>query len=305
MAKKYEEFKRDIETHSKALEAVDTLFLAYEKSLTSLDGYRSEGIREIAVQVQKLKDIGHTGRTINDFLGDAGVKKCMDAVNQATHRLEADVAKLAPAKKQGLSHIYLLNMLISQLKLEIAARQKERTTKLGIGNKSLPEMIKLEKPAEEVRKRVSDRLNEFNRAAGYWTQETNKDIAEALAQTRGATLAQLDRDTLDKIVQPRHLGVLLSDSKKWVEAIKAAREGGEKARDAKNPNAVKNSKQQALKPLESLRDLDARIRKALQSRVVQSSINTNANKSAIEAGLKRLSDYVGEAKREAAKLASL
>jgi 3-oxoacyl-(acyl-carrier-protein) synthase len=144
MAKQYEQFKKDFETIKHGVETAEHAVTSEKTTRQTLDGLVKEHGKEIGRRVRVLREQGTRGDNIDAFKADPQVKSLLAEANKHFTQMETQNARLKTLatgewKKLSASR----TTLEKDLTTEIAARKKDLSTKLGTGNKSLPDMQKL------------------------------------------------------------------------------------------------------------------------------------------------------------------
>jgi len=309
MAKVYEQFKREFTELKQKSDQINAQFSSFEKSQKNLFGYVEEGAKELGLRVQELKHNGHAGKTLGDFLFDAEVKKMVVAINTSTTRLEDDVKQLNSYKANGGVLVKNWKALSTELENEIKSRKKQVTTKVGIGNKSLPDMEKL---LVEVKKALGDHGAADDLESnlklvdepGHWTKEKNKVINEELIKTRDLALSGLQQDLMKQMLDIRNLNINVGKAKKLYESVLDGckqMEAAIKARDSKKMAAAKNL---PTVPLKELVTLAVKFETALKDPVIARMLKNSKDASAVQSGVKTITDLRLKAMEAIKKMSS-
>ena len=293
MAKTYEEMKKAYETARKAIEECHAEIKNNERMVGQTAGIIQEGAKEIGLRVQQLKDGGATGTDIAAFQGDAEVKKMLAEVNNFFASLDKELKQIATAHAAAKTkHVKAFWDTKTALEAEIKDRKKAVSTKLGTGNKSLPDMEKM----------LAD-MNKFKDSAAFvgvdafepetvdsHKREFNFQVKDQIASTKQAKLSaqqqMLDEQALNERNLAKHVGV----GKTSVAAAVAAEKSAKEAVAKKDGGALNAAKVEAAKALKAVSDIDQIFDRAYADDWIRSKINASKIKGKIDGTAKSIKE---------------
>jgi len=298
MAETYEGFKKEFEAirkdTDKAADAIDKS----TRVIGQTTGIIAEGVKELGLRIQELKDAGAKGAALKDFEGDAEVKKMTTSLDAYLKQVEKELTAIT-ALHGGLmkSVKNRFNKLAKDLKAEIASRKKQVSTKLGTGNKSLPDMEKLlaemttyqdVKPYAVVEayepEPFSDHQKQFDR-----------DVTRQLSQTKEVALSKLQEQMQEQALNVRVMAGNVNKVKSLHDEIMAECQNAEKAvasRDAKGLLAAKVS---AARPMKQMKDLVDPYAEAMKDQFLKARIAESKDKGKIESNYQAMLKMMQEA----------
>lgn len=250
MAKTLENFKKEYQgLEEKALKYIHG-FGQFETSNNNARSFINSGAVELGLRVQVLKDKGATGTKIEDFIGDKEVKTGLGEIDAMVNRRESELEKMLQQKTKAEDVIQSAKKLQGELQKEIAARKKQLTTKLGIGNKSLPGMVvELEKLAKALASGgVFDKLDDAVQALdepGEWESLRDLQIKLALSKTKNAAINENQRVMLKQLMDARHVATVLGSVKALAQEFAAAGKLAKAAKQGKKTSDLKRYKADA------------------------------------------------------------
>jgi hypothetical protein len=268
MAKQYEQFKKDFEAIQKGLETGEQAVSSEKTTRQKLDGLVKEHGKEIGRRVRVLRTQGTRGDTIDDFKDDTQVKSLLVEANKHFTQMETQntrLKNLATGEWKKLSTARAT--LEKELTTEIAARKKALSTKMGTGNKSLPDMEKLLVEAKGLTKR-------FNTLAVYGTgtaglqkmalyrQTLDDTIKEELAKSKDEGLSSDEAELMESTLADRNLRIALATAQSIAQKVKKAVEEALTAQRAKQAEDYKTARATATAELTRLDELVTKRRKA-------------------------------------------
>jgi hypothetical protein len=145
MAKPLEEFVKEYSALMRELDGAAQQLKEAEQQRAQHDDAIHGDARALGQRVGRLRAGGAAGLGLDDFKTDAEVRRILAGLDERLAQAEADRLHYqelaAGAWKKTLDRTAALE---KDLALEIATRQKLATTKVGVGNKSLPDMLRLQ-----------------------------------------------------------------------------------------------------------------------------------------------------------------
>lgn len=144
MAEKLDEFKKEFAEIKKLVSAHQEEIDKDQRAIAQTNGIMEEGTKELGLRVQELKSSGMTGTTVDDFKADPQVKQMMASLNSYMSQIEKELTRITGLYNGAFKATKARFVKLSTgLNSEIATRKKAASTKLGTGNKSLPDLEKL------------------------------------------------------------------------------------------------------------------------------------------------------------------
>jgi len=286
MAKQLEQFKKEFQAiNNKALEYIRTL-TQFETSNNNARAFIAEGAIEIGLRVQKIKNTGFQGKTLKDFMGDPAVKKAVAEIDAMVNRRETELGKMIQLKGKGLELIKSSQKLGGEMQAEIASRKKQLSTKLGIGNKSLPGMIA---ELEKLRKALSDKgalyelkdmLDNLDRP-GEWKEKRDDAVETELGKTKDAAISSQQRALLKQALDQRHLATMLARVTKLKGDFDTAAKLAAVAKKSNKPSELKKAKTDAAAAVKNLVTTVEPLEKAVKDPFVSSQVRNSKDASSI------------------------
>ncbi|MDX2131850.1 MAG: hypothetical protein SFY69_07350 [Planctomycetota bacterium] len=276
-------------------------------AIAQTSGVMHEGVKEVGLRVQKLKDMGETGASVNDFMSDPEVKSMMGSVNAYMKQIEAECNRI------GALHAGSFKKTIAtfwdtkkSLEAEIAARKKAVSTKLGTGNKSLPD---LEKLLAEMNKYKDAQFASFEvftpETAAEHRSELDKWIKDEMSKTKAAALSAFQKEMDEQALNVRVLNGNVGKAKTTLAEVLKDCAAGEKAHKAKQLKPLMDAKLAAAEGVKELSDMAGKYERAQQDQWIMSKLRTSKDKGAIESGMKSVIESRNAAKAALNKLAAL
>jgi hypothetical protein len=144
MPKEYEKFKAEWAIVSRDISQALVAIRNDAQVVAQTAGILAHGAKEIGARVHALKANGVHGTKIEDFMADPEIKVMMQGENDMLLVLEKELKHMAELHRgawaQQKTRFWDLR---TELAAEIASRKKQVSTKVKLGNKSLPDMVKL------------------------------------------------------------------------------------------------------------------------------------------------------------------
>lgn len=263
MPKQYEQFKHDYEAIKQGVVAGELEITKEKTNRGHLDNQLAEHAREIGRRVRVLRENGTPGTTISAFDKDPQVHKLLGEIDQYLAQIEA-VNKRIRAHETGdwqkLAASY--TALQKDLTAEIAARKKQLSTKLGTGNKSLPDMEKLLTESGTISKRVTALAKYSLAAKKLMDVSVNKrrvedSITTELSKSQSEALTEDQAEIFQSLLSDRNLKFAFASAKSACLAVITAVSEAETAHKANQAQALKDAQAkgaQAIKRLDEVVD---------------------------------------------------
>ena len=195
-------------------------------------GVISEGIKVLGERIQELRDEGRTGADIAAFKDDAEVTKFLGGIDDHLSSLERELTRITRLHQTDFAKTKARFVTLKRdVQAEIAARKKQVSTKLGLGNKSLPDLVKL-----------LTALNTYQDGGAYspfevFTPEKmtehkaifDKRIKTEISKAKDVRLSEHQKMLQQQALSTRNLKGNLARAKTHMEAVEL---GVTKAKDA-------------------------------------------------------------------------
>jgi hypothetical protein len=294
MAKQYEEFKKTFDQIKKKIDNVAEEIKKNEKFVAQTSGVIQEGVKELGLRIQQLKDIGQTGTSIKDFEGDGEVKKMLASIDGFMNGLEKELKRIAGVHEgESKKTRQAFWDLKKDLAAEIAKRKKAVSTKLGTGNKSLPDMEKLLKEMDKY-KDVAPFVNvdvfQPEEIAQH-RKELKFSIEDQIKSAKDVKLSAQQKMLDEQALNLRNLALNVGRAKTLSEAVVKLCADAKKAVDERNQQALMAAKAEIPKPLKELGELADIGERALKDEWIRSKINASKDKAKILGGIKAIADH--------------
>jgi predicted nucleic acid-binding Zn-ribbon protein len=306
MAVTFEDFK-------KQFQAIEKSVLKYKEEIDNNERYMGQttgvikaGTREVGLRVQELKDNGMTGNTIQAFMGDGEIKTMMASIQQYLAGMQKELVKIAGmygAKQKTVADFGKLKVAVTA---EIAARKKEVSTKLGTGNKSLPDMEKLLAEMKKYEGEMTYAKVEVFVPEKYddHLKETNGAIAKQVTQSKDVALSALQKEMQEQAMNTRTLNGNVGRAKGWYDTVMKQCAEAQKALKAKQSKELLAAKVGFVKPWKDLQEMNAMYQDGMKDQWIASQLRTSKDKSKVEAGVKQILDMKTKAGVEVGKIAN-
>ncbi|CAG0981823.1 hypothetical protein PHYC_01807 [Phycisphaerales bacterium] len=307
MAKSLEEFKKSFAEIQKAIGTAQEEVKKNANAISQTSGVMHEGVKEIGLRIQQLKDAGDKGGSVNDFMWDGQVKNMMNSVNQYMKQIENECNRMAGLHKGSFATTKKSFWdTKTALKADIDSRKKQVSTKVGLGNKSLPD---LEKLLAEMNKYTDSGFATFDafepETAAEHKRALDGWLKEEVGKTKDATLSAFQKQMDEQALNTRVLNGNLGKCKTYLASVLAECAKGEKAYKEKKAPVLMTAKLEAEKHFKGLREIADKYERAQQDQWVMANANSSKDKSTILAGMKAAVDTRNQAKAAFGKLAAL
>jgi hypothetical protein len=307
MAKQYEQFKKDFDEIKKASVTGSQEIKKHGQVLGHLAQVMTEGIKEVGLRIQELKDGGATGTTLKDFLSDPQVKKMSDELTTLLGAIDKELKRISAIHTKTLKPItQRYAALVKELPLEIAARKKQVSTKLGTGNKSLKDMEKL---LVDVKKHEEDpalaAVMYFQpESIADHKQQLESNLKKQIASTKAAKLTALQAEMDEQAFEGRNRKRNVSQAKALAESVLGECAKAQKALKERNQQELMRVKAVVPKPMKQLDEMALKYERGMKDDWVRSKVNDSKDKAAILADIKLIIDMRNRARTELGKIAN-
>jgi len=307
MAKQYEEFKKTYIDIQKRVAKAQEEINKNANAIAQTSGVMLEGVKEIGLRVQKLKDLGNKGSTIDEFLFDNQVKTMKSSVDAYMKQIKTECDRIGSLHSGSFAATKKLFWETkNQLDAEIKGRKKQVSTKLGVGNKSLPDLLKLQADMNKYKDAAYAKFEVFEpETAKDHERQLDNRIKETLSKTREMTLSAFQKEMDEQACNIRVLGGNVNRAKRMLSAVQVQEAAGEKAFKAKNLKQLMDAKLAIVKESKELADMAAKYDRVKGDSWVMTKINSSKDKTSILGGMKSIGDMRDAAKRAVNKLAAM
>ncbi len=307
MAKQYEEFAKTVKEIRKALASAADEYEKDQRFLGQTTGVVKEGVKEIGLRVQELKDRGATGSDIGEFAADAEVKKMLASINGFMAGIKKELAHVTEVHKKTTPMVKLAYDTKIALAKEIKDRKKALSTKVGVGNKSLPDMEKL---LADLEKYMG--TSEFAQIEGFTPEpyalhekELARDLGEAVRMAKEKRLSSEQQMLDQQALNVRNLVRNVAIANKLRDEVLGLCAAVAKASQGGDQKGLITAKAAIAAPLKELGRLAGIGERALKDDWIRSGIKASKDKSKIEAGLHAIAQAKLVASKEVAKVVGL
>lgn len=286
MADKYDELKKTYEAAKAIIEACYIEIKASERVVAQTAGVIQEGTKEIGLRVQKLKDQGAKGTELKDFMGDAEVKKMAASIEQFFGSLDKALQKVSAthksAKTKGIS---VFKTARKDLEDEVKTRKKAISTKLGTGNKSLPD---LEKLLATMNKYLDDAsFMGVDIFVPEMIEQHRKEFAQAvkneIAKSKDLKLSNEQQMLDEQALNERNLSKNIGLAKTALTTAQSAQQAAKAALAKKDSGTLKKQQEIVTKSLKQVQDIESIFTRAFKDEWIRSKIAASSIKGKIEA----------------------
>jgi hypothetical protein len=306
MAATLEDFKRQFDAIKAKVVTYAAALDKDQRFMGQTTGIIKEGVKEVGLRVQELKSAGRTGATIDKFMFDPEVSKMVSSIRQYLAALQKQVVLMTALHAEIKTTVKSFSDLKVAVANEIALRKKQLSTKLGTGNKSLPEMEKLlaemrkytdQSPFANVEVYVPERYDAH-------LNETNNGLNRECSQARDVALSAFQAQMTEQALNTRVLNGNVNKARTWYDAIMKSCAAGQKALATRNNKELLTAKALVVKPMKDLTDMNTMYQNALKDQWIAGQLKGSKDRSTIEGGIKLLLDMKTKAGAEVAKIAN-
>jgi hypothetical protein len=305
MAKELENFKKEWASVQKAVADAKTEINKNAGVVAQTTGVIDEGIKQLGLEVQACKDRGMQGTKLDDFLSDKDVKQASDSIDKYLAQLEKELKRIDGLYKGDFKKTKdRFWDLKADLDKEIKSRGKKVSTKLGTGNKSLPDMEKL---AAEIKKYTDSTFSYLDvfvpESIDDHRKTFEKRIAEQVKATKEAKLSAFQQQMREQMMNTRVLKGNVGKAKRLFEEIGQAVDQANTALEQKDAGAFNGLKLQAAAKFKELKEINDEYTKAMQDEWIRGLIKASKDKSAIEKSLSSIDKMTTAAQKQVVAIA--
>jgi hypothetical protein len=297
MAKDFEKFKAEWAVVQKEVTQALEDIKANAQLVGQTTGIITEGTKEIGKRVQELKDGGRTGDDIKDFIDDGEVKEMMKGVTDFLLSLEKELKRVdtlhtGPWTKTK-DKFWKLH---KELTAEIKTRKKAVSTKVGLGNKSLPNMEKLLKEIDKFKDHEFTTFDVFvPEEIAQHRKEVNFKLQDEIRKAKDVRLSEYQAMMMEQGLNTRHLKTNFGKAKKIFEGINRALQTAEDAQRDRKSTELADAQKEADQLYLQLAEMVDPYEKAPQDQWIGAMIKKSKDRSTIENGIKAFSDMKSKA----------
>lgn len=297
MAKEYEKFKAEWDATKKEVEKALDDIKANAALVGQTSGIITEGTKELGKRVQELKDQGQKGDELKDFLADREVKEMAKSIDDFLGSLEKELKRVDTLHKgpwvKTKKRYWDLH---KELQAEIKTRKKEVTTKIGIGNKSLPKMEDLLKEMNKFKDREFANFEVFvPEEIAQHRKETNFKLQDEIRKAKDVRLTEYQAMMMEQGLNTRHLKTNFGKAKTIYDGIVKELQNAETAKRDKKASDLTSAQDSAEKLLKQLVEIVEPYEKAPKDQWINSKIKQSKDRSTIESGIKAFGDMKDKA----------
>ncbi len=307
MAKSLEEFKKSFADVKAQVTAAQEEIKKNANAISQTSGVMHEGVKEVGLRIQELKNAGDKGASVADFMWDPQVKSMMDSVNKYMKQIEGECTRMAGLHTGSFKKTKDLFWDTKKaLKADIDARKKAVSTKLGTGNKSLPDLEKLLADMNGFTDGAFTTFDAFEpETAAEHKRQLDEWLKEEVGKTKEAALSAFQKQMDEQALNTRVLNGNVSKAKTLLASVLAECKKGEEAHKAKKTPALMTAKLEAEKHNKALKELADKYERAQQDQWIMSNARASKDSGAIMAGMKSIVDTRNQGKAAFLKLAAL
>jgi chromosome segregation ATPase len=230
----------------------------------------------------------------------------MTEVKASLGRIQKELLKMATEKVEIKKTATLYYDLKKEVNDEIAKRKKELSTKLGTGNKSLPDMEKLSAAMQKYQDEMPFAKVEIFVPEEYaqHLKEANDDLNHEIAQSKSEALSAFQKQMQEQALNSRVLLGKVAEATKWYNTVMAQCTAGQKALKEKKNKELMTAKALIPGPWKQLQEMNAMYQDAVKDQWISSKIKDSKDKDKILGGVKSVLDMKTKAGVEVAKIAN-
>jgi hypothetical protein len=307
MAKDYTKFKAEWTTVLKEIDQGLADMKKNDQHVAQTTGVISEGAKEVGARVQELKAGGMKGKEINDFMTDNEIKVMMASITELMSSLEKELGRMEKLHSgpwvKSKARFWALR---KELAAEIALRKKAKSTKLGLGNKSLSDMVKLLAEIDKVKESRFTTWDAFQpEEIAQHRRELNFKLQDEIAKAKDVRLTEYQAMMQEQGLNTRVLRGNFGKAKLIYQSILEAVSQAEAAAKAKKAGDLLTAKKEAARLNQDLIKIVDPYQKAPNDPWLRTRIAESKDKSAIETGIRNFVAMRQRAHTAVAKLDDL
>ena len=296
MPKTLEALKKEFDAIKKEFDAADADTDNSGHVRGHHDAMVEQGARAIGDRVRELREAGQPGATVEDFKTDKEVATALAEIELHLTSIDKELARVralsaGPWRKTTARYTALEKELLA----EIAARKKEISTKLNLGNKSLPAMEtmlhSLKEPGGMYKqfKLLRDYATNTPAFKDPQTYRKNRDrwLKDELAKSKDKAMSQAQSELFERLLVDRNFNKYSVQVRKLHDGVLQAVVDGKAALQTRDANALRAAQVSGSKQLKALEDLVGQYVQARQQ-VGDMAIETSKGGAKIIAGLQTM-----------------
>lgn len=288
MPKEYEKFKTEWAAVQKEIDQGLADMHKDAQIVAQTTGVLGHGAKEIGARVQVLKDGGMKGDDIKDFMGDKDIKVFMQGQTDMLTTLEKELKRVEVLHSgpwvKSKARFWDLR---KDLAAEIAARKKQVSTKVGLGNKSLPDMVKLLAEIDKVKNSSFTTWDAFvPEDIAQHRKEVNFSIKDEINKAKDVRLTEYQAMMQEQGLNVRVLKGNFGKAKTLYETILQEVAKAEAAAKAKKAGELAAARQAADKLNQDLIKIVDPYEKAPHDQWLRTRMAESKDRSTIETGIK-------------------
>jgi hypothetical protein len=305
MAKELDKFRKEWAAVQKAVSQAKSEIDKNASAVAQTTGVIDEGIKQLGLEVQACKDRGMDGTKLEDFLSDKEVKQAKDSIDKFLAQLEKELKRIDGLHKGDFKKTKARFWdLRTGLDKEIKSRSKKVSTKLGTGNKSLPDMEKLLKEIDKCKDGAFTYLDVFVPESFDQHRKTfERRIAEQVKATREAKLTAFQKQMREQMMNTRVLTRNVGRSKRLFEEIGQGVLQATTAVEQKDAKALNTLKQQVAAKFKELKGLNDEYAKAMKDEWIRGLLKHSKDKPTIEKALTSIDKMTTQAEKQMVTIA--
>ena len=307
MADKLDDFKKTFEGIKKRSDAASDELDKTQRLMGQTTGIIQEGCKEIGLRIQELKDAGAQGSAIEDFLGDKEVKSMYDSVLSHLKTIETDIKRMDGLHAGEFKKLKKdFSDLKQEMATEIATRKKAASTKLGVGNKSLPDMEKLLKTAKDYTDQKPFALIDvyMPESIADHKKQIEGDLKREIAKTKEAKLTAFQQMMQEQALNTRVLVGNFNKAKGFYTSVLTECKTAQEALEKRDNKALMTAKASVVGPMKQLGEMADMYKKALADQWISSNLKKSKDKDKIETAVKGVLSMYAAAGTELKKVAN-
>jgi hypothetical protein len=307
MPKEYEKFKAEWAVVLKDINQGLEDIRKDAQNVAHSSGVMAEGAKVIGARVHELKDGGMKGDDIKDFMADKEIKTMMDNMTEIMSNLDKELKRMealhsGPWVKSKARFWDLRKGLVA----EIADRKKKVSTKVGLGNKSLPDMEKLLVEIDKVKDHQFTTWDAFvPEDIAQHRKEMSFAIKDEIKKAKDVRLTEYQAMMQQQGLNTRVLNGNLAKANTLYQSILQEATKAETAAKEKKAGELKAAQQAADKLTKDLIKIVDPYEKAPSDSWLKTQIANSKDKSTIETGIKNFVEMKTRANTAVSKIAKL
>ena len=307
MAKSLDDFKNRFNALKKAVDTLSDEIESSQNNIKNHFGVIQEGCKEIGTRIAKLRLDGVEGKTLDDYRkADPETATLYNGTEQFINSIATEAGKHQGFKTRAQKIVSDTTALANEMDAEIKDRKKALSTKLGTGNKSLPDMEKLRKELASWSEGQYNELTAFSPSTVDFYKNKRTTLLNAAVSKAPAVVLKADEQELDaQGMNVRHLGNTAGKVKTQLDVIYDALSKGTGAAGSGDAEEVANQKKRVVQPLQVIEQEATKVERAAGNSTIKHNIGLSKDKGKILAFVKTILEARTEARGAAKQVALL